>query len=360
MARSTALRYGFSWTFAGVSVYAACQWGMLQVLACHATPAIVGQFTLGLALVTPLTAFVDRTLRSLQASADRAEARGVTDYLEFRVLAGLASLAVIGGIVLVRGYPRQTAIVIGCVAFLKLVEGLSNVFYGRMHQREQMDLIARSLIVRGLLSLIVFAVSFHVSGQLALSVISVIAVNSVILLFLGATHGNIAAVAGTFGSSHVGAKRRQDGRSTDTKIEPSRSRRETLANIFWQGLPLGVASFLVALNSSIPRFTLERHYGEAMLGVFSVMFFLALPLTMVVGAMTQTAIPRLAEWHRHGRERPSWLLLGKNVVTERRDGRDLCSRHFCVGRAHSASSLWRRLRQPCFAVGLGNTCDSVR
>ena len=44
------LRRNFSWTFAGNAVYAACQWGMLVVLAKLGSPEMIGQFTLGLAV----------------------------------------------------------------------------------------------------------------------------------------------------------------------------------------------------------------------------------------------------------------------------------------------------------------------
>jgi O-antigen/teichoic acid export membrane protein len=312
MPKPAALRYSFSWTFAGTTVYAVCQWGMLQVLACHGTPEIVGQFTLGLALVTPLTAFVDRTLRSLQASAARNEHRTVMDYLVFRALAGLASLAVIAAIVLVEGYRLATVSVISWVALLKLVEGLANVFFGRMHQHERMDLIARWQIVRGILGLLVFLITFRLAGSVTWSVMTVVGVHVAALLALcrdGFTSSPRTYLPACDGQSAVVPG--HEPRFRTTELGSTSTRWRALSDIFWQGLPLGVASFLVALNSSIPRYMLEKYHGEALLGIFSVMFYFTLPLTMVVGAMTQTAIPRLARLHRDGRERESWLLLGK-------------------------------------------------
>ncbi|MGI8856402.1 MAG: hypothetical protein ACR2JW_11675, partial [Thermomicrobiales bacterium] len=48
------LRANFSWTFVGNVVYAACQWGMLVVLAKLGSPEVVGQFALGLAITAPV------------------------------------------------------------------------------------------------------------------------------------------------------------------------------------------------------------------------------------------------------------------------------------------------------------------
>src|SRR6266568_5527229 len=49
MAEGVSLRTNFAWTLAGNAVYAVCQWGMLVSIAKLGSPAMVGQFALGLA-----------------------------------------------------------------------------------------------------------------------------------------------------------------------------------------------------------------------------------------------------------------------------------------------------------------------
>src|SRR2546425_157717 len=62
------LRANFSWTLAGNVVYAACQWGMLIVLARLGSPTMLGQFALGLAVTTPVIIFANLQLRAVQTT----------------------------------------------------------------------------------------------------------------------------------------------------------------------------------------------------------------------------------------------------------------------------------------------------
>lgn len=67
------LRQNFSWTFVGNVVYAACQWGMLVALTKLGTPEMVGQFTLGLAVTSPVFLFSNLQLRTLMATDAKQE-----------------------------------------------------------------------------------------------------------------------------------------------------------------------------------------------------------------------------------------------------------------------------------------------
>src|SRR5262245_13252375 len=67
------LRTNFLWTLAGNVVYAGCQWGMLIVLAKLGTPAMVGEFSLGLAICAPIFMLSNLNLRGVQATDARGE-----------------------------------------------------------------------------------------------------------------------------------------------------------------------------------------------------------------------------------------------------------------------------------------------
>jgi len=93
------LRRNFSWTFTGNLIYAACQWGMLVVLAKLGSPEMVGQFTLGLAVTAPVIMFTNLQLRGIQAT----DAKGdyvFSDYLGLRLIGTGLALLIIAGITL--------------------------------------------------------------------------------------------------------------------------------------------------------------------------------------------------------------------------------------------------------------------
>src|SRR4051794_41039079 len=67
------LRTMFAWTLAGNVVYAACQWGMISVLAKLGTTVAVGQFALALAITAPVFMLTNLFLRGIQATDARDE-----------------------------------------------------------------------------------------------------------------------------------------------------------------------------------------------------------------------------------------------------------------------------------------------
>ncbi|MEO1184920.1 MAG: lipopolysaccharide biosynthesis protein, partial [Cyanobacteria bacterium J06636_27] len=105
------LRRNFSWTFIGNAVYAACQWGMLVVLAKLGSPEMVGQFTLGLAITAPVIMFTNLHLRSVQAT-DAKQQFLFNDYLGLRLLSTGLALLIIAAITFISGYEKETLLVI--------------------------------------------------------------------------------------------------------------------------------------------------------------------------------------------------------------------------------------------------------
>ena len=102
------LRANFSWAFVGNIVYAACQWGMLIVLAKLGSPGQVGQFALGLAVTAPVMMFASLDLRLLQAT-DALEQYRFGHYLALRIATTALATLVIGGITALAHYPREAS-----------------------------------------------------------------------------------------------------------------------------------------------------------------------------------------------------------------------------------------------------------
>jgi O-antigen/teichoic acid export membrane protein len=85
--------------------------------------------------------------------------------------------------------------------------------------------------------------------------------------------------------------------------------RERLWRLASLALPLGVVMGLGSLQMNIPRYVIEANYGERQLGLFFAMFHLIAAGTLVVGALGQTASPRLARYFAEGDLRAFWRLL---------------------------------------------------
>src|SRR5579863_8985813 len=76
------LRSNFAWALAGNVVYAICQWGILVALVKLGSSLMVGQFSLGLAIATPVLMFTNLHLRAVQAT----DAMHYYSFAEYRLL----------------------------------------------------------------------------------------------------------------------------------------------------------------------------------------------------------------------------------------------------------------------------------
>lgn len=275
------LRRNFSWTFLGNAVYAACLWGILAILTKLGTPDIVGRFALGSAIATPVIMFANLQFRVVLAT-DAKQTYEFRDYLGVRVLMLPAALLAVL-IIAILGYNREQMLVIGVFGLVRCVESFSDLFYGFAQKHERMDLVARSLFLRGLSALALFGGVFWLTGNLALS----LAANAVAWLLTVAF----------FDWPHLAVLVRQAGEIT---WKP-RWNRTTVRELIWLAAPLGVVMMLITLRNTIPRTFLEKAFGEDVLGIFSPMTYLVIAGSTVIMALSQSSIARLSRYYAEGR-----------------------------------------------------------
>jgi O-antigen/teichoic acid export membrane protein len=289
------LRRNFSWTFVGNFIYAASQWGMLTVLAKIGTPEMVGQFALGLAVTAPVIMFSNMQLRAVQAT-DAKEDYLFSDYLTLRLVTTILALVVIAAIILFSGYKGDTALVIVGVSVAKSFESISDVFYGLFQQRERMDHIAHSLMIRGPLSLVVLGLGVYLTGKFIWGVVGMTVAWGLILFCFDMPNGVKILKMGRFNPLTIEA----GSRSFVSFWPKCEKRLHVLKRLLWLALPLGLVMFLNSLNTNIPRYFIEHHLGSKQLGIFSAMAYLLVAGNTVVNSLGQSSSPRLAKYYAAG------------------------------------------------------------
>lgn len=298
--RALSLKTNFSWTLVGNLVYAGCQWGMLMVIAKLGSPELVGQYALGLAVTAPVIMLSNLQLRGVLAT-DAKEEHAFGDYLALRLLTtGLALLAV-AGIVVAVGYQRQTALVILAVGLTKGLESLSDITYGFLQHHERMDRIAQSMILRGGSALVALWLGIYFTGSVLAGCLGVAAGWAIVLvtydlsaarLFGGDLRGSPASVV------------RDQLRWDWTKM----------GRLAFLAAPLGIVMMLLSLNVNIPRYVIQHYSGERSLGIFAAAAYVMVAGTTVVGALGQSASPRLAQHYARGDVAEFWSLIRCLVV----------------------------------------------
>ncbi len=257
---------------------------------------MVGEFALGLAITAPIILFAGLALRAVQAT-DAQQAYRFNDYLGLRMVTSFLALVVIVGIAWGGNYNREVRWTILFIGLAKAYEMVSDTFYGLFQQRERMDRIASSMVIKGPLSLAALAVAVLVSQHVWVGAAALSVAWLVVLLLYDVPNGmRILAV-----------ERRAE-------IGP-RWHPPTLVRLTRLSFPLGLTLMLISLNTNIPRYFIEHHWGQRELGFFAAVAYLMVAGTTVVNALGQSASPRLAKYYASGNRQQFLHLLVRLVGT---------------------------------------------
>jgi O-antigen/teichoic acid export membrane protein len=297
-ASAASLRSNFWWMLSGNAVYALCQWGLLAILARLGTPAIVGQYVLAVAVTTPITVFFMLHLRAVQATDTRRDYQ-FGHYLALRLSAMGLALVVVIGVCLTSGYRGDTFLVIAAVAVSAVCDSMSDIVYGLLQQRERLDRIGQSMMLRGVSSVILLAATIAATGRVFYGILAVACGRLIVLaLFDLRSARNELARGANSGRSATGLLPSFAPPSIKPRWEPRR-----ILSLARVALPLGVVMMLVVLSTNIPRYFVESYLDQSALGIFGAIGYLSVAGTMAVGALGDSVTPRLARDYAQGRRR---------------------------------------------------------
>jgi O-antigen/teichoic acid export membrane protein len=281
----------------GNAVYALCQWGLLAILARLGTPAIVGQYVLAVAVTTPITVFFMLHLRAVQATDTRRDYQ-FGHYLALRLSAMGLALVVVIGVCLTSGYRGDTFLVIAAVAVSAVCDSMSDIVYGLLQQRERLDRIGQSMMLRGASSVILLAATIAITGRVFYGILAVACGRLVVLALFDLRSARNELARGVNSS--------RSGKGLPSFAPPSIKPRwepRRILSLARVALPLGVVMMLVVLSTNIPRYFVESYLDQSALGIFGAIGYLSVAGTMAVGALGDSVTPRLARDYAQGRRR---------------------------------------------------------
>lgn len=293
----SSLSINFTWTLVGNAVYSGGQWAMLVLLAKLTRPEIVGQYALGLAIVLPVLMLTSLQLRWV-LTTDVHQRRSFGDYLSFRLISTALALVIIFASAWLLGYRWQLKAVILMVGLAQGVEAISDIYYARLQLQDRMEQISKSMITRTVLSAVGLAIAVYFTRSLFWGIAAIILARTAVLSgydVRGRTHDLTESSQGFF-----------ENEALKPCWNPSVQRA-----LLGLSLPLGIIAVLVSLNSSIPRYFIERALGERALGIFSALAFMLAAGSMAVVSLGQSAFTRLAKFHASNDLAGFRTLLGK-------------------------------------------------
>lgn len=277
-------RRDYVWNTLGTS-----SWGLtfpaLTVVATQlAGVEEAGMFSMAFIVGTLLMIAVYYGVRTFQVS-DLDEACSFASYQAHR--AAIALIAAVAGVlyVAVRGYDAQMAIICAGVFIYKIVDGIADVYEGRLQQADKLYLAGISQTVRSVGAVAAFALALLVTRSLAVAsvVMAVAAVAS-----LGLLTAPLALL------------------ETD-KSRPVAASEVGL--IFRQCFPLFCALFLFNLIESVPKFVMEGALAYENQLYFNALYFPAQGILLTVGALYKPQLLRLASIWANPRKRRRFNLI---------------------------------------------------
>ncbi len=300
----TPTKANFIWMMLANGIYGLCQWGMLVILAKMGNPEVVGQFALASAIITPVIMITNMQLRSVQAT-DAKKEYFLSDYVAVRILSTAAAFLVIL-LVLCFGHFSSVALLVTAILTLaKAIESLSDVFYGFFQQHEKMGFMAKSMIIKGVISVVGFGLFFYLSSSLPWALAGLSGAWLLVLIFYDWKMGRhlMLAVEGI-----------SRGALSRSLVSSFMERRGILVRIIVLAFPLGIATGLLSLDANVPRYVINKYLGTSDLGIFAALAYTTVAVNMFIQALGQAVSPRLARHFAEGDFGAFYGLLKKMVL----------------------------------------------
>lgn len=273
--KSLSLRKNFLWTFSSTLVNGFVQWSIVIIIARYGSPELVGQFSLATGLVLPVFAFLNFHLRVVYVTSPKKNTV-FGDYLSLRLCTTIVALLLILLISTVMGYENRLLLVAVSYGFVRGAEAMSDILYAPAQKGERMNLMAISIILRNLVSLLIVFCTITFSGSLVLAIALMSIWEFCIAVFFD------YRVALFFADNRL------------------RFQLDRLGGIIHKSYPLGIALGLTILIGSVPRFIVEHFAGIKEVGYFAAIQYFYVASGMVITAINSASIPRLSRYYADG------------------------------------------------------------
>jgi O-antigen/teichoic acid export membrane protein len=261
----------------GNGAFSLAQWGRVAVLAKLASPALIGEYALALALVNPVFMFTNLQLSAVQAT-DARNKYEFSDFAVLRLLCSGGALLFVTALVFALHWNNSIRALVLVLVLGLAVDSLSDVFGGLQQKHERIDRLGISLMLRATLSITVFTLVFWHTHSIIAAVATLSATSAIVLVTWDLTMG------------------RRILRYAPLLAWNS----QRLRNLAIFSFPLGLIMMLISLNVNVPRYALMRYSGSAELGIFASLSYVVMAMALVVNGLGQSVSTRLSRFYAQG------------------------------------------------------------
>lgn len=260
----------YIWNTIGISA-----WGMVfPILTVVVTQLVgvekAGMFSMAFVVGLLLMIVANYGIRVYQVS-DVDESYSFSDYQANRIITCVIMMVVGAVYCLIRGYSEDMFIISMAVYFYKMIDGLADVYEGRLQQIGKLYLAGISQALRSVVVLIVFSIVLFITRSITVS-----------SLFMA-----IASVATLVVFTLPLAL-----------FETPKSRKLDMSAVFTllkQCFPIFISLFAYALINNMPRFVMEGVLSYDNQLYFNALYFPAQGILLTIGMLYKPQIVRMAK-----------------------------------------------------------------
>lgn len=229
-----------------------------------------GMFSMAFIIGTLLMIVGNYGVRTYQVS-DIGEKHSFFDYQINRWITCIIMMLVAYGYCSLRGYDPNMFSICMAVCTYKMIDGLADVYEGRLQQMDKLYLAGISQAFRSVVVFVVFSLALLITRNLVVASIAM------------AVAAALTFVVLTFPLAH---------------LETPRSRGRSLASIaalFKQCFPVFIALFMYALIDNMPKFVMEGVLSYDNQLYFNALYFPAQAILLTVGSIYKPLLVRMAQ-----------------------------------------------------------------
>ncbi len=264
-----------TWYMIGTFTYFFCQWMMtILVVRLSGSYEEAGVYGLANSICNIFVMLSNFSVRTYQvADIDNKFSNG--EYVTFRFMTCAATLVVLPVYLLIMRYSPYIFWSVMCFMLIKIGEALIDVFQGIFQKEWRLDIVCKSLIIRGVVDLVIFSSAEYLFKNLAISLL-LTAVGSMMCAFM------------------LDFKPCYSMFRFEIKIK-----NRNIFKLFVKCLPLFFHGILSTLIANIPRLSAQSILGEEMLGYYSSVAVPAIVVQVAAGNIFSPCVPLLSEQYKN-------------------------------------------------------------
>lgn len=282
----------YIWNAAGSAVYAASSFVMLLIVVRCCGDVEAGVFSIGFA-IAQLMATIGIFEMTVYFATDAGNRFTYEQYLANKIITCILMVVVSFFYVLSFGFDLHKAAVAYALCAFRLVEAFSQFWFGAFQKQERLDIGGFSSVWRMVLAMLSFAIAVIATKDIVLA--SIVATISELVWLLAYDIPRLQKLV-TIGRPDFSLK--QQG------------------SLLWAGLPLFLASFLIAYLNNVPKYAINDVGSDSMQAVFNVLFMLAFVINLFLIFFMRPSLTTLANhWQRNERSQIIGILLRLLLIT---------------------------------------------